>query len=504
MSNRLVLTNAIFTYSQSVISAIITIFSSRWVLEALGDADYGIYSLNGSIILFVTFINTIMSGSISRYFAYSIGTRSKEEVVRWFNLALLIHIAMPILVIILGYFIGSQLIREVFIISSNRIQSSLYVFYFSLFSAFWGMVSIPFIAMFTAKQHFRELAICRLFQSVLIFFSAYLLSLFSSDKLVVYALLMSCSISIVLIIQIVRAFSLFPECTIVFAYWKDYERLKSLFSYSFWVMFGNLGHLLRTQGMAFLVNIKFGTIGNAALGIANNVSAQTSVFANSLSNAVAPEIISQVGAGNLKQALSSSMYANKIGIYLMLIFAVPLLVEMDNILNLWLVKPPINTAILCRCFIVMFVIEKITMGLIPLLEAIGKIARIQIWLGMTNGLTILFALLLINWGMGIESVGLSCIIMMLLSRFSIISDAIKYFKIERGGLIRIYLLIIPILFSLALLFSYYLSKNISDGVFRLFLNSLSTFLLITALSYRLLLTSGERIYLVSKLYLFCK
>ena len=136
MSNRLVLTNAIFTYSQSVISAIITIFSSRWVLEALGDADYGIYSLNGSIILFVTFINTIMSGSISRYFAYSIGTRSKEEVVRWFNLALLIHIAMPILVIILGYFIGSQLIREVFIISSNRIQSSLYVFYFSLFSAF--------------------------------------------------------------------------------------------------------------------------------------------------------------------------------------------------------------------------------------------------------------------------------------------------------------------------------------------------------------------------------
>lgn len=94
--------------------------------------------------------------------------------------------------------------------------------------------------------------------------------------------------------------------------------------------------------------------------------------------------------------------------------------------------------------------------------------------------------------------------MMLLSRFSIISDAIKYFKIERGGLIRIYLLIIPILFSLALLFSYYLSKNISDGVFRLFLNSLSTFLLITALSYRLLLTSGERIYLVSKLYLFCK
>lgn len=504
MSNRQVLINAIFTYSQSVISAVITIFSSRWVLASLGDADYGIYSLNGSIILFVTFINTIMAGSISRYFAYSIGAKSKEEVIRWFNLALFIHIVMPILVIVIGYFIGSQLIEKVFIISSNRIQGSLYVFYFSLFSAFWGMVSIPFIAMFTAKQCFRELAICRLFQSVLIFFSAYVLSLFSGDKLVIYALLMSCSISIVLLIQIIRAFSLFPECTIIFSYWKDYKRLKSLFSYSFWVMFGNFGHLLRTQGMAFLVNIKFGTVGNAALGIANNVSAQTSVFANSVSNAVAPEIISQVGADNLKKALSVSMYANKIGIYLMLIFAVPLLVEMDNILKLWLVNPPIGTAILCRCFIIMFVIEKITMGLIPLLEAIRKIARIQIWLGITNGLTIFLAFLLINWGMGIESVGLSCIIMMLLSRFSIISDAIKYFRIEKGALIRIYLFIIPVVFSVAIFFSYYLSMNIAYGIFRLLLNSLSTFLFISILSYRLLLTKNERTYLKSKLYSICK
>lgn len=502
MSNRVIVTNTLITYIQSLLSAVITIFSSRWVLSALGESDFGLYSLNGAIIVFIVFLNSTMTGSLSRYFAYSIGTGSIEETKKWFNVSLNVHTVIPFFLVFIGWFVGDYLINHVFNISDDKIFPSLIIFRISLFAAFWGMLSVPFIALFTANQKFKELSIFRFIQSLLLFSSAYVLSFFADNRLVIYSALMTLSSFVIQLGLMMRASKLFPECKLVFSYWGNKKMLKNLFFYSSWMMFGNLGHLLRTQGMSFLVNVKFGTVGNAALGISNGVSEQAGVFTNSLSNATSPEIVTQVAQGNNAKAILLANYVGKLGIYLILIFAIPLFLEMDNVLKIWLIHPPAGTGALCRSFVIMFVIEKLTIGQNSLLQAIGKISKMQFFLGITNALTLVISLFLIKLGYGIISVGISCILMMAVSRVPILLDVKKYFGI--GVLHWFSSVLFPFILVTIIggLICFSISSYFSETVGRVLLNGIASLCFMSILTFYIVLTKEERKLLISKMKIF--
>jgi len=411
MPNRIAI-NTIATYTRMVISAGLSLFGSRWVLNALGQTDYGLFSVVGSIIMFITFLNTVMSVSASRHFAYSIGQGDASEVNRWFNSALGIHLCLASLLILIGWPIGEYVVDHILRIPFSRLAASRWVFRISLVSAFTSMISVPFVAMFTAKQHICELAVWGMLQTVMTFALAWSLAHVSGDRLLFYSAVMVIILVSVQAAQICRAFYIFDECRIVSRECLDRRRLKEIFSFASWTLIGGSGSLFRDQGSAILLNLCFGPSVNAAYGIATQLSNQANQLSAAMIGAFAPEITACEGRGDRKRMLSLSHQASKFGTILVLILAVPLMVEMDYVLKLWLHAPPPHTTLLCRFMLGTFLIDRLTSGYMLAVAAHGRIAAYQLTLGTILVLTLPLAWFFLERGLQPASIGIAFIITM--------------------------------------------------------------------------------------------
>jgi O-antigen/teichoic acid export membrane protein len=412
MSNQRIAINTAATYSRTVFAAALALFSSRWVLMALGPTDFGLFSVVGSIIIFVTFLNSVMAGSASRYFAYSIGQGDSADVNRWFNSALGIHLCLAFLLLVIGWLVGEYLVAYVLVIPHDRVATCINVFRISLVSAFVSMLAVPFVSMFFAKQHIAELAVWGILQAILSFALAWALRHVFSDRLLFYAIGMVAILIFVQAAQIVRALIVFKECSISCRQLFDRRRFKEIFSFASWNLIGCSGVLFRDQGSAIVLNLFFGPSVNAAYGIATQVSSQTNQLSAAMLGAFSPEITACEGRGDRARMLSLSQRACKFGTILVLLFAIPLITEMDYVLKLWLHVPPPYTALFCQLILVTFLIDRLSTGYMLAVNAHGKIAAYQATLGTSQLLTLPLAWLFLKNGLAPTSIGIAFIITM--------------------------------------------------------------------------------------------
>lgn len=410
--------NTSASYARTIISIILVLFSTRWILGSLGKSDFGIFSLVGSLLIFISFFNNVLATADSRFFALELG-RQNNSLSDLFKSATIIHLVVPIILITFGCILGVYAIRHLLNIPQDRINATLIVFYYSLVVFFFNMISVPYKALFIANQDIVSISILEIFQAILIFLSAYILRFSDGDLLVRYALYYSISQLIVCILFVILAIKKYPDHAHPSKGKSDKGMMKSLLKYSFWSSFGDLGHLFRTQGIVIVVNLLFSTVGNAALGIANQVSAQASNLSNSLMKAVSPEIFRRIGAGQTESGIALSETVSKIAVLLMLILGIPIIINIDGILHLWLEDVPQYTAILCKCFIVMFIIERFTMGQTIMLSALNKIAGMQVCVCLSYTLAVILPYCGLCRYFGIMGIGLSCIISMTISRICI-------------------------------------------------------------------------------------
>ena len=421
-SSQRIVINTLATYGRSVFAMALGLFSSRWVLQALGEVDYGLMGVVGAVIVFITFLNGVSSGACTRFFAYSIGKGDPEEMNRWFNTALSIHTILPAVLIVVGYPIGVWLIHHFFNIPSERLNTALWVFRFSLVSAFTGMCFTPYMGMFTAKQRIYEMSVWGILQSLCMFTLAYVLTLYKGDCWLLYSGGMVGIMVLLGFCQVLRARHLFSECRIHFSKWWDRQKLTQLFSFVGWQLFGAAGWLFRNNGAAILLNKYFSPSifpnVNAAYGIGVNVSSQTQALAGAMLGAFMPEITASEGRGNRTLMLIQVNRASKLGALLVLVFAIPLMLEIDYVLVLWLKKPPELARIFCVLILAQFLIDKLTIGLGVAVNAVGRIAFFQVVLCSSLILTISIAWLLLALGFGAVSIGWSFILTMTLVAFT--------------------------------------------------------------------------------------
>lgn len=467
-SQRLVL-NTAATYTRSVIAVALALFSSRWVLNALGQTDFGIFSVVGALIIFLVFLNTVMAGSVGRHYAYAIGQGDAAEVNRWFNAALSVHLCFAILLTIIGWPIGEYLISQVLNIPADRVQTALYVFRVSLISAFISMISIPFIAMFTAKQRIAELAVWGMIQAIMVFILAWFLLYAPGDRLLFYACGMVAILVFTQSAQIIRARTAFFECVIDRQYWFDKSRTKKIFSFAGWNLIGSLGGTLRNQGSAILLNLFFNPKVNAAYGIANQVSNQANQLAASMIGAFMPEITTSEGRGDRERMLDLSSRACKFGTLLVILFAVPLIVEIDYALKLWLVTPPTYTALFCQLILCTFLIDRMSAGYMIAVNAHGKIAAYQATIGTILLLTLPLGWLFLKMGFAPTSVGIAFIITIVICSFGRILWAKKLFRISIKNWIMAVLIPCIGVASASALFAFAPSLLLKESFIRLLL-----------------------------------
>lgn len=406
-----ILLNTVATYSRSLLSLLLGLFSVRWVISALGKSDFGLFGVVGSIIVCVQLLNIVMSNAVARYYAYAIGVarslpeeRGRDLLLGWFNSALTIHCILPTALVAVGYPIGIWVIENWLVIPEGRIYACVWVFRMSLISVFFNMVAVPYIAMYKASQLIAELTVWDILRSLITFLGAFALLYVGGDKLIFYAAIMSISPTIVILIQIYRARKRFVFCRICMRRLFDMEKIRQVAVFGICDLFSSLGCVVRDNGAAFIINKMFGPVVNSAYAVANQLSAQASALAGSLHGALMPAVTSREGEGRHNDAISLSHRSCKICTLLVLLFAVPLFIEADAVLCFWLVDPPEYAADLCRCVLVSIVCAKIGLGYHMSILAIGQVGRYQFVMGLVSYMTVcvmyVFARLFGVLGMG--------------------------------------------------------------------------------------------------------
>ena len=377
--------NTFVTYVRSVAGLVFGLFSSRWILAALGQTDYGIYGVVGSVIAVATFLNTVLATSVSRFYSVTIGAAGEgaspqdgnAELKGWFNAALALHVAMAILVVGVGWPLGEWALRHGLSIPADRIGASLWVLRVGLVAAALSVAAVPFSGMFTAWQRFGELAVFELLRSGATFAVAACMLSAAGDRLIIFAFLLaglSCMISL---LQIVRACCRFGACRVECGQLFKMVRMRELISYAGWRVLGIFGWLVQKQGGAFAVNVSFGTKANAAFSIANQVVTHASSLMNALTAALVPALATEMGKGGGAAVKPFALKSCKFTGILAALCAVPLLCEMDSVLRLWLHSPPDGSVTLASAFTVAMTVDSSTTGIVAALSAARNIGPWQ-------------------------------------------------------------------------------------------------------------------------------
>ena len=396
--------NTLATFARSVFGMALGLFSSRWVLQALGPIDFGLMGVVGALITFVAFLNSLSAVGVSRFLAFSIGQGDPDETNKWFNTALSVHSIVPVCLVMIGYPIGLWAIRRFLNIPPDRLATACWVFRFSLVNTLIGMMATPYLGMYTAKQHIAELSLWGVVSTVSNFLFAFFLIRYRGDAWLVYG--GGLVILSVLICggQVLRARRLFPECAVRLDRWWNRRRLREMLSFSGWNLFGGLGWMFRSQGVAILLNKYFPPLAfphvNAAYGIANQVAGQTQTLSGAMLGAFTPEIVALEGRGDRTQVHTQMLRASKLSTYLTLLFALPIWLEIDFLLNLWLKQPPVLATEFCRLMLAVFVLSRLTAGFGAAISATGRIAGYQVSLGGLAILTLPVIWLLFRAGAG--------------------------------------------------------------------------------------------------------
>ena len=308
------------------------------------------------------------------------------------------------------------------------------------------MINVPFMAMFTAKQYITELTVYSMTTTVLNIIFAYFMVTHPDDWLTKYALWMCLMSVIPQIIICVRANYIFKECKIVWRYLGDIACLKEIGSYVGWQFLGVFCLLLKTQGISLLINKAFGPRVNASMQIAQRVNHGTSMLASALLKAFAPAINTSYGARDYNRMTTLSFEASKISSLLALIFILPVLLELPEIIRIWLKNPPLFAVGLCYFMLTNYIFDVWTTGHMIAINASGKIKQYRIVLSSVSIFILPVSVLAVYLGYNVYSIGIILVISGLLYSAVRIYFAQKIVKMSAIRWVKE--VMIPILFTI--------------------------------------------------------
>jgi O-antigen/teichoic acid export membrane protein len=414
-ANARIVLNILATYGRSLYAMALGLFTARWALQALGEVDFGLMGLVGGLAGFIAFLNHVMAAAAARFYAVNVGKQDAaadkkaalEETREWFTTAVIVHTVLPTLLMLAGYPAGVWAVRHFLDIPPERLADCVWVFRFACAGTFASMVGVPVQAMYTAKQRIAELTVYSFAATTLNALVLRHMATHPGVWLATYACWTCLLAAAPQALIAARGLWLFPECRLGRPTGGAAGRVAELARYGGWLVFGMLGGLLRGQGIQILLNKYFGPRANAAMKVANDVNAYTQTLSAAMVGAFQPAIAAAYGAGDWGRMRSLAYRACKFSTLFALAFALPLGLELREVLRIWLETPPPHVHGLCLCMIAATVVDQSSVGHMMAVNARGKIAAYQAFLGGSLLLALPLAWLLLAAGRGVCAVGLA-------------------------------------------------------------------------------------------------
>jgi len=454
-----------------LINLCISLYTSRIILEVLGFVDFGIYNIIGGIVLFFSFLNGTLSGSISRFFTFELGKNNLENLKKVFNTSLTIQILLGVLIFMIAEVLGAYLIKHKLVIPKSRIETSLLAFHFILFNFLFAFIRISYEATIVAYEKMSFFAYFSISESILKLALTYSLLFIEFDKLLSYSVML-CLISLFgLICNYLFCKRTFSVCNYSFTYDKHF--LKEILTFSFLDMYGSVCYMVGNQGVGFVLNLLWGPLLNAANGVAIQVRNAVSGFSNNIVMAARPQIVMSFSRDEILKMINLVQLTSKYSFVLLFTFTFPIIIECKYVLSIWLKNVPPYSTEFTRISLIYILIASVFYPLIIAIQSTGKMKHISFISGTLNLLTIPL-MYIISLFTKIPYYSYSAIIITII--FVSISDLIILNKYIKAFNIKKFLskVIVPclMLFVFTSIIPLLIIKNYDVGFKRLLINTI--------------------------------
>jgi len=419
--------NTIILFVRMLLVMIISLFTTRIILLSLGIDDYGIFSVVGGVVSLFAFITIPLISSTQRFLNYEIGQNNYKKVIDVFNASLIIFSILTILLFILFETIGYYFIIHYLVVPTGRLAAAIWVYHFTIASFCLYILSTPFQALLAAYEDMASIAIVEMGQGIAKLGIAYLIIYTSYDKLESYAVLLFCISFMSLLSYFI--FYRIKHSNIRLARVNDKTLYKELSFFAGWNLFESTSGILQAFGTTILLNLFYGTIINAAYGVARQVNSAVSAFSINYMRAATPQITQSYSSNDREYSIKLVFYSSKISYFSFWVIVIPFLIEMDWVLSIWLKVVPEYSSIFCRLMIIETLLNSISFPLSTFIFASGKIKIYQI---VTGGLTLLnlpLSLFILKMGYypySVMTISIIISILCLISRLKILNIVMQF------------------------------------------------------------------------------
>lgn len=483
-------------FVRMLLTMVVSLYTSRVVLNALGVENFGIYNIVGGVVVMLGFLNNAMVTTTQRFLAFELGNiRRPKNLARVFSMSLNVHFFLALIIFLLAETIGIWIINDFLSIPNDRLHAANWVFQFSLFTLILTVISVPYNAVIIANERMEVFAWISFLEVGLKLFVVFVLQWFCFDKLIFYSILLLAVSVIVRSTYVLYCLRYFPSYKFLF-FWNR-ELFQKMVSFASWNLWGNIAGVLSGQGLNMLLNVFFGPTVNAARGLSYQVRGALNGFVVNFQMAINPQIIKSYAQGQEKYMNELICQGSKFSFFLLFLLSIGVIFEAEFLLGLWLNIVPEFSVIFTRLVLIIVLIDSISGPLMTAAQASGSIRLYQSVVGGTQLFIVPISLLFLHYGSNPEvvfyvSIGISLISLFLrlyiLKR--LISFKVRYFY--REVVLRI-LIVVFVTIIIAVM----LDNHIENGknFLILILVSLNAFIIILLFG----ITRSEKIFLYNRI-----
>lgn len=396
-ANRII-KNTGFLYTKMFITVFISLYTTRIILNSLGASDFGIFNIVGGAIGMLGFLNSTMANATQRFMSYAEGEGNLESKRKIFNVSFILHVIIAIITVLLLLASMYPLFNGILNITPDRIIAAKFVYVCLVISTVLTIINVPYDAVMNAHENMLYYSIIGIFESLLKLLVAFACVYTTHDKLLVYGTLMALIPLLTLTIMKLYCHRNYQECFFSFKKYWDIKLVKQIATFSVWNFLTAITSLFSAQGIGLVLNHFYGTVLNAAQGIANQLNGQMSAFSTNMMKALNPVIVKNAGAKDLDGMNVVTIAGCKYSTYLTMLFAVPFIIEVSFILKIWLEEVPEWTTLFCILQVIQTIICQTANSASTAVYAQGDIKGYAIYKSMMNALPVLLAYISLQLG----------------------------------------------------------------------------------------------------------
>lgn len=396
-NNKRIAKNTLLLYFRMLLLMVVSLYTSRITLAALGVEDYGIYNVVGGVVAMFSMLSGSLSAAISRFITFELGRGDKERLKTVFSTSVNIQIGLAIIIMVLAEIGGVWFLNCKMNIATERLLAANWVLQCSIITFMINLISVPYNAAIIAHERMSAFAYISILEAVLKLLVVYLLYVTLYDRLIVYAVLL-CLVAIALrLIYGIYCKRNFKECTYHFIY--DKSILRSMTGFAGWNFIGVASGALRGQGVNIVINLFCGAAVNAARAISFQVNNAVNSFASNFMTAINPQITKSYASGNYGYMMQLIFQGARLSYYLLLFISLPLILEADTVLKLWLEEVPEHTTLFVQLILVFGMEEALSNPLITAMLATGDIKKYQLTVGGLQLMNFPVSYMLLKFGL---------------------------------------------------------------------------------------------------------